>query len=86
MDPNEALRVAREIRANHQTTKGTTMPKFTYTVTVETDTQAEADQVIAERINYDEPYFEVDGVPKPEGITYTISAHGEEQDLNAESE
>lgn len=38
------------------------MHEFTYLVTVRTDTQAHADQVIAERLGHDEDY----------GFTYTV--------------
>ena len=51
------------------------MRKFEYTVVVECETRAQADQVMAERIDVDEPYhYDADGnhYPEPDGFDYTI--------------
>lgn len=50
------------------------MPKFTFTVEIDTDTLEHAERVMAERCNYDEPYYQdADGEwwgdVHPEGAT-----------------
>lgn len=55
------------------------MPKYRFVVEVDTDTQAHAERVMAERCDFDDPYYELDGEwygdVFPEGATtfeYTI--------------
>lgn len=51
------------------------MTTFTYAVTVEAETQAQADQVMIERIGCDEPiHVDTDGNEYPDryGFDYTI--------------